>query len=303
MDLANQRWVFQQSEEKNKQGMRVVYLTDPAIEIVRRLMSVYPEGPLFRNSEGRPWTADSVNCVFDRIRIRIGQRRLKRVVRPKDKRNRLVFVDEQQVEEAMKKMQRGTRYGQPKNDARLRHEARRLLTSKAARRSAPKYSLYALRHTWINRMLTSGVDALTVAILAGRKTMKSEKPIKIFRIGAIGASVWIRSTSRGSFYDVTVSRSWRGEQSGETGYSPSFSEKQLDALIDVAIEAKPSRTFELAKLGMYSDTGTVETNRMFFHQLHGRDRGDWLGHRGNPEDGVQGHFLILPGKSFTEHTR
>ena len=36
--------------------MRVVYLTDRALEIVKRLMLVYPEGPLFRNSDGEPWT-------------------------------------------------------------------------------------------------------------------------------------------------------------------------------------------------------------------------------------------------------
>ena len=30
-----------------------------------------------------------------------------------------------------------------------------------------KYSLYALRHTWMNRLLVGGVDAFTVAILAG----------------------------------------------------------------------------------------------------------------------------------------
>jgi integrase len=30
-----------------------------------------------------------------------------------------------------------------------------------------RYCLYAFRHTWMNRMLMSGVDALTVAILAG----------------------------------------------------------------------------------------------------------------------------------------
>ena len=30
-----------------------------------------------------------------------------------------------------------------------------------------KYSLYALRHTGVNRMLVAGVDAFTVAILAG----------------------------------------------------------------------------------------------------------------------------------------
>jgi integrase len=54
-------------------------------------------------------------------------------------------------------------------DARLRHEARKRLTNRAARQVAPNYSLYALRHTWMNRLLTSGVDALTVAILAGHK--------------------------------------------------------------------------------------------------------------------------------------
>ena len=32
-------------------------------------------------------------------------------------------------------------------------------------RLAPKFSLYALRHTWMNRLLTRGVDALTVAFL------------------------------------------------------------------------------------------------------------------------------------------
>lgn len=68
--------------------------------------------------------------------------------------------------------------------------------------------------------------------------MTSERPIKTFRIGAIGASVWRRNTSGRSFYDVTLSRSWRNKESGKTGYSPCFSERQLDTLIDVAIEAK-----------------------------------------------------------------
>jgi integrase len=30
-----------------------------------------------------------------------------------------------------------------------------------------RYCLYALRHTWMNRLLTSGVDGITVAVLAG----------------------------------------------------------------------------------------------------------------------------------------
>jgi integrase len=36
-----------------------------------------------------------------------------------------------------------------------------------AKKLGKKYCLYHLRHTWMNRMLTSGVDALTVAVLAG----------------------------------------------------------------------------------------------------------------------------------------
>ena len=66
-------------------------------------------------------------------------------------------------------MERGIRDGKPMTNARLRHEARKRLTNKAALRLAPKYSLYALRHTWMNRQLTAGVDGLTVAILAGHK--------------------------------------------------------------------------------------------------------------------------------------
>ena len=30
-----------------------------------------------------------------------------------------------------------------------------------------RYSLYALRHTWVNRMLLAGCDAFSVALLAG----------------------------------------------------------------------------------------------------------------------------------------
>jgi len=63
VDLANQRWVFSRSESKMKRTARVVYLTDPALAIVRRLMLAHPEGPLFCNTNGKPWTTDAVNCV------------------------------------------------------------------------------------------------------------------------------------------------------------------------------------------------------------------------------------------------
>ncbi len=173
VDLVNQRWVFQQSEEKSRSSMRVVYLTDRALEIVKRLMFAYPAGPLFRNSDGEPWTADSVNCAFTRIQVRMGRRLLKATKAAKDKRRKLLYVDEESVRALAATMSREQRDGKPKSEARLHWEARQRLTNKAAMAVAPKYSLYAFRHTWMNRLLTSGVDALTVAILAGHRDLST----------------------------------------------------------------------------------------------------------------------------------
>ena len=103
VDLADERWVFPPSESKGKRTPRVVYLTPVALEVTRRLMREHPEGLLFRNLNGQPWTSCATNCRFQRAQKTVGA----------------------------------------------------------------KLSLYALRHTWINRMLLSGVDAFTVAVLAG----------------------------------------------------------------------------------------------------------------------------------------
>jgi integrase len=43
------------------------------------------------------------------------------------------------------------------------------LTYKRARELAPRYSLYALRHSWATNALKRGVDPLTVAILMGHQ--------------------------------------------------------------------------------------------------------------------------------------
>jgi integrase len=56
-----------------------------------------------------------------------------------------------------------------KTDAERRCEARRKLTQRMSREFAPRYSLYALRHTWATNALRKGVDSLTVAILMGHK--------------------------------------------------------------------------------------------------------------------------------------
>ncbi len=102
VDLVNNRWVFPESESKT--GVpRAVYLTEKSLEITNRLILTHPEGRIFRNTRGRPWTTDAVNCRFTTLQKKLGNR----------------------------------------------------------------YCLYVLRHTWMNRLLTNGVDSLTVAILAG----------------------------------------------------------------------------------------------------------------------------------------
>jgi integrase len=69
VDLANQRWVISKDESKTKRLVRVVYLTDAAAtRSLKRLIAEHPEGPLFRNVNGKPWTTEAVNCAFLAIR-------------------------------------------------------------------------------------------------------------------------------------------------------------------------------------------------------------------------------------------
>ena len=167
VDLANQRWVIPESEAKN--DLRVVYLTPEAIEITQRLCLKYPTGPLFRNTKGKAWASESVNCAFIRLQWRIGQQRLEPKVASKDKRKKHLFVTDAEAKKFADTLSPLKQNGVRKNDAELMHEARKKLTQKLATEACPKYSLYALRHTWMNRLLTSGVDSLTVAFLAGHK--------------------------------------------------------------------------------------------------------------------------------------
>ena len=49
---------------KGRKTRRVIRLNTRALEIVRRRALKHPEGPLFVNTKGRPWTAFSMNCRF-----------------------------------------------------------------------------------------------------------------------------------------------------------------------------------------------------------------------------------------------
>lgn len=74
VELANHRIVFPVEEEKMERAPRIIYLTEEAEDIVRRLMLRWPEGKLFRNTDGNPWTTDSVNCCFNRVRLKIDKK-------------------------------------------------------------------------------------------------------------------------------------------------------------------------------------------------------------------------------------
>ncbi len=60
----NERWVFETVNSKGKKAQRVVYLTEKALEISKRLAEKNPTGPIFRNSVGKPWTKNAIRCRF-----------------------------------------------------------------------------------------------------------------------------------------------------------------------------------------------------------------------------------------------
>jgi integrase len=64
-------WVFPPKRHKTgkKTGKpRVVYLTPPLVKLCRQLAGRRPEGPLFRNTRGNPWTRNAVRIRFRNLR-------------------------------------------------------------------------------------------------------------------------------------------------------------------------------------------------------------------------------------------
>jgi len=72
VDLAATRLVFPRKEAKGKRHMRIIYLNDAALAVIRRLLFKHPEGKLLRNEDDKPWTRSSVSCRFLRLKKRIG---------------------------------------------------------------------------------------------------------------------------------------------------------------------------------------------------------------------------------------
>jgi integrase len=64
-------WRFGPEESKTHK-LRIIRITDPAImEIVRRQVERFPEGPVFRNTRGGPWTYRGLKEAFTRLRKRL----------------------------------------------------------------------------------------------------------------------------------------------------------------------------------------------------------------------------------------
>jgi integrase len=62
------RIVFPVAKSKGKKKRRVIYLNPVALEIVKRYAADFIDGVLFRNSDDKPWTKNSLNCVFRRLK-------------------------------------------------------------------------------------------------------------------------------------------------------------------------------------------------------------------------------------------
>jgi integrase len=155
VDVEGGCWVFPVHESKGKEHQRIVFLTDPALAITRTLMAAHPDGPLFRNTDGRPWSASALNCRFARLRLALGRRKLDELGLTPPRLRRL--TKPQRRDESVRRSHR---------EAVLE---RRHQIAVLARRHVPRYSLYTFRHSWCTHALERGVDAVTVATLMGHK--------------------------------------------------------------------------------------------------------------------------------------
>jgi len=161
LDFAAHRVVFPVQEEKMQRIPRIIYLTDTAEKIVHRLALKCPEGTIFRNTDGRPWTTESVNCAFVALQVRMGLEILKQEAF-------LLTEEEIQVKIATLQQERHVNgRTEKKSAAVLREEARRKLRITAACRRMKKHFLTEFRHSYCHRLLKAGVDALTVSVLMG----------------------------------------------------------------------------------------------------------------------------------------
>lgn len=74
IDLKAGLVMFPPSEAKGERHERVIYLSEKAIEICRDRIKRYIDGPIMRNTRGKAWTKDAINCRFQRLKKKLGRR-------------------------------------------------------------------------------------------------------------------------------------------------------------------------------------------------------------------------------------
>ena len=161
VDLASRRITLPPKEAKGKKRYRVIYLNDHALTLITRLVAERPSGPLFRNSQGGPWKPWAVNNRFERLQQSLGCEELD---------TEGWKPDEDEVKRLAKTLPATCQIkGETveKSQRTLLRQARNKLTAGEARKRGKRFCLYAFRHTFATRLLTSGVGALTVSTLLG----------------------------------------------------------------------------------------------------------------------------------------
>lgn len=72
VDLENGRWVFPVEESKGKTAQRIIYLSEKALGITKRLLKKNKSGRLFRTCFGNPWDKNKVSHAFIRLQKKVG---------------------------------------------------------------------------------------------------------------------------------------------------------------------------------------------------------------------------------------
>jgi integrase len=73
VDLERGQWrVVNKTRRKTREKVRLIELTPRLVELSSRLLAEHPEGLLFRNTKGGPWTRHLVAHRFGRLRRRLG---------------------------------------------------------------------------------------------------------------------------------------------------------------------------------------------------------------------------------------
>lgn len=68
-DAERQCITFPIEESKGRTRSRTIWLPDAAFQIIQRLSEATPEGRIFLNSRGRPWSRNAIRCRFRRLKV------------------------------------------------------------------------------------------------------------------------------------------------------------------------------------------------------------------------------------------